>query len=157
MSSSKIRPTTRADLPALRALVAATGLVPAGRLDAVMATFPDADDADDCWLTYVHDGPAALACYARAPRSVGAFNLYRIMVHPDRQGTGIGSALLEHVESTLAEQGERILLLEMSGYDQFQRLRNFCRKSGFHEEARIRDYFKPGEDKIIFRKNLVRR
>jgi ribosomal protein S18 acetylase RimI-like enzyme len=54
----------------------------------------------------------------------------------------------------LAKRGERILLVETSGLESFEYVRAFYRRSGYNEEARIREFYKTGDDKIIFRKAL---
>ena len=64
--------------------------------------------------------------------------------------------MLNHVEKTLTEKGERLLLVETSGLPNFEMTRKFYRKQGYEEEAKIRDYYKAGDDKIIFRKALVK-
>ncbi|MCW6511298.1 GNAT family N-acetyltransferase [Lichenifustis flavocetrariae] len=79
-----------------------------------------------------------------------------IAVHPDRQGQGRGTALLRHVERVLAARGQRVLLVETSALPAFERTRAFYRQSGYGEEARIRDFYQAGEDKIVFRKALRR-
>jgi GNAT superfamily N-acetyltransferase len=84
----------------------------------------------------------------------GTWNLYLIAVHPDRQRQGRGMALLAYVEQMLADRGERILLVETSGMDDFEYVRAFYCKSVYDEEARIREFYRAGDDKIIFRKAL---
>jgi ribosomal protein S18 acetylase RimI-like enzyme len=64
-------------------------------------------------------------------------------------------ALLRHVEQALAARGERLLLVETSGSPGFERTRAFYRKRGYEEEARIRDFYRAGEDKVVFRKALA--
>ncbi|WP_404788101.1 hypothetical protein [Altericista sp. CCNU0014] len=54
----------------------------------------------------------------------------------------------------LTERGERVLLVETSGTEDFEYVREFYRKSGYEEEARIREFYTAGVDKIIFRKML---
>ncbi len=44
--------------------------------------------------------------------------------------------------------------METSGLPTFQRTRAFYRRSGYEQEARIRDYYEPGDDMILFRKDL---
>ena len=61
---------------------------------------------------------------------------------------------MQHVESALAAGGERVLLVETSGLPAFERTRAFYRKLGYTEEACIREFYRAGEDKIIFRKAL---
>ncbi|MGG6268636.1 hypothetical protein ACQ4M3_37730 [Leptolyngbya sp. AN03gr2] len=48
-------------------------------------------------------------------------------------------------------------LVETSGTDDFEYVRAFYRKNGYDEEARIREFYCAGADKIIFRKALPQR
>ena len=82
------------------------------------------------------------------------WNLQLIAFHPNYQGQGRGVKLLLHVEQALKERGGRMLLVETSGLPSFVRTWNFYRKCGYEEEARIRDFYTTGEDKIVFRKLL---
>ena len=66
-----------------------------------------------------------------------------------------GAALVSHVERTLAERGERVLLVETSGTKALERTRDFYRKNGYDEEARIREFYRVGDDKVIYRKALA--
>ena len=163
MSDPTIRAMTKADLPAVKALVDAAGLDIAGDIGALTADYlaragsdgkKDGHSAE--WLTCEQKGPVAVAWFEPEPTTEGAWNLRLTAVHPDHQGKGIGSLLVQHVEQELAERGARVLFVEVSSYDQFRRTRNFYRKIGYHEEARIREYYKAGEDKIIFRKSFTR-
>lgn len=62
--------------------------------------------------------------------------------------------MLHYVEQQLVDRGERVLLVETSGLERFERTRAFYRQRGYEEEARIREFYQAGEDKIIFRKSL---
>jgi ribosomal protein S18 acetylase RimI-like enzyme len=84
----------------------------------------------------------------------GTWNLYMLAVHPDRQGEGRGAALVRYVEEALKSRGERLLLIETLGLDSFAPQRAFYKKCGYEEEARIRDFYAAGGDKVIFRKAL---
>ena len=77
-----------------------------------------------------------------------------IAVRSDDQRQGRGTALLHHVEEALRSSGQRLLLVETSGLPSFERARAFYAKCGYEEEARIRDYYKAGEDMVVFRKVL---
>jgi ribosomal protein S18 acetylase RimI-like enzyme len=63
--------------------------------------------------------------------------------------------VVEQVERRLAGRGARMLLVETSGLDGFARTRAFYRRLGYGEEARIRDFYRAGEDKIVFRKVIT--
>ena len=54
----------------------------------------------------------------------------------------------------LRKKGQRMLIIETSGLDGFALTRRFYLKHGYEEEARIRDYYQKGEDKVVFRKVL---
>ena len=84
----------------------------------------------------------------------GTWNLYLIAINADRQGTGEGSKLIAHVEKTLADEGQRVLLVETSGNPNFEQTRQFYRNNNYTEEARIREFYTTGEDKIVFWKKL---
>ena len=46
-------------------------------------------------------------------------------------------------------------LIETSGVPDFAAQRAFYAGLGYHEEARIRDFYAAGDDKIVFWKRLV--
>jgi ribosomal protein S18 acetylase RimI-like enzyme len=47
------------------------------------------------------------------------------------------------------------LLIETSGVDDFEAQRRFYRGLGYTEEARIRNFYGSGDDKVIFWKSLA--
>lgn len=155
-----IRPTTPDDTDALIALAGASGLFQPHELDQVaqmLAEYHAGGDGGHHWLTDDDHGPVGVAYFAPERMTEGTWNLYLIAVHPDRQRQGRGTALLRHVEQTLARQGQRILLVETSGVAGFEHVRAFYRSAGYDEEARIRDFYKAGDDKVVFRKALNER
>lgn len=149
-----IRPVARADLPALRAVIDAVDLFPSAMLDDMVEDFLAGNASDANWLTVDDDGPVAVAYYVSEPMTEGTWNLLLIAVDPARQGGGVGTALMAHVEAVLADAGGRILLVETSGSADFEQTRAFYRRRGYDEEARIREFYQASEDKIVFRKAL---
>ncbi len=156
LQSATIRPATQADVPALKSIIDAVGLFPSDLLDDMMADyFNHQPGSEHYWLTDDHNGPVGVAYYAPERLTEGTWNLYLIAIHSDRQGQGRGAALLRYVEEDLRARGERLLLVETSGLPDFEYQRAFYRKCGYDEEARIRDFYQAGEDKVVFRKALV--
>ncbi len=149
-----IRSIAPADMPALKAVIDATALFPSAMLDEMVADYFSGAADDDIWLTVDDGGPVAVAYCAPERMTQGTWNLHLIAVRPDCQGQGRGAALLRHVEQTLMARGERVLLVETSGLPSFARTRAFYQRCGYDEEARIREFYQAGEDKIIFRKVL---
>ena len=153
-----IRLTTPDDTTALIALAAASGLFDPSQTDDLAQMldkhFSDKDETQDIWLTDYDNEPVGIAYIAPERMTEGTWNLYLIAVHPDRQKQGRGKALLSYVEQMLMERGERILLVETAGTDDFEYVREFYRQNGYEEEARIREFYAAGIDKIVFRKAL---
>lgn len=149
-----IRPIVISDLPALKSLIDATGLFPSELLDGMTAGCFDGRAPDDLWMTVDQDGPMAVASIAPERMTVGTWNVLLIAVHPDRQGQGVGTALMQEIKRGLTAQGGRLLLVETSGLPEFEPTRHFYRRLGYEQEARIRDFYQNGEDKIIYRKAL---
>jgi ribosomal protein S18 acetylase RimI-like enzyme len=153
-----IRLTTPDDTIALIALAAASGLFDPNQTDDLAQMldkhFSDKDENQDIWLTDYDNEPVGIAYIAPERMTEGTWNLYLIAVHPDRQKQRRGKALLGYVEQMLIERGERILLVETAGTDDFEYVREFYRQNGYEEEARIREFYAAGVDKIVFRKAL---
>lgn len=150
-----IRPVRPADLPALRAVIEATALFPADLLDGMLAGHLSGEADEEIWLTDDADGPVAVAYCAPERMTQGTWNLYLIAVHPARQSEGRGAALIWEVERLVVARGAHQLLVETSGLPEFQRIRDFYPRCGFAAEALIRDFYRRGEDKVVFRKVLA--
>ena len=82
------------------------------------------------------------------------WDLTMIAVRPHVQGHGVGSQLIAAVEHILRNRGERLLIVETSATGQYDLARAFYAQRGYTEEARIRDYWADGDDKVVFRKAL---
>lgn len=150
-----IRPVKPEDLPALKTVIDANQLFPSDMLDEMISEYFSNENSNDLWLTHDDGKPIAIAYCAPERMTEGTWNLYLIAVHSDCQGKGIGTSMLHYIEQRLADRGERILLVETSGLTSFEQTREFYRKCGYEKEARIREFYQAGEDKIVFRKLLT--
>jgi ribosomal protein S18 acetylase RimI-like enzyme len=112
-------------------------------------------NAERFWLTNDEDNNGVIGvAYCEPERMTDqTWNLQLIAVHPDHQGQGHGGKLLRYVEETLKACGGRILLVETLA--SFNLAQAFYKKYGYEEEARIRDFYAAGDDKIVFRKVLT--
>ena len=150
-----IRPTNAADFDALIDLAIASGLFAPDQTD-VLADMLRSPGDQDVWFSDVHGtSPVGVAYLAPEKMTNGTWNLYWIAVHPDHQRNGRGTAMLGHVQQWLTNKGQRLLLVETSGDDDFDYVRKFYANNGFEAEARIRDFYEAGVDKIVFRKSLA--
>jgi ribosomal protein S18 acetylase RimI-like enzyme len=149
-----IRAIVPEDLPPLKGIIDATGLFPSEMLDDMIADYFNGNPGAEIWLT-AGDSPVAIVYCAPETLTQGTWNMLLLAVHPDAQRQGVGRRVARHLEDLLAGSGERMLLVETSGLPEFEATRAFYRACGYAEEARIRDYYQQGEDKIVFRKMLV--
>lgn len=154
MNKQHIRYTEASDLPALKQIIDAVDLFPSELLDDMFSGGSKDSDQNEFWLTYDDGSSEAVAYCAPEPMTLGTWNLLLIAVHPDRQGEGIGAQLMSYVEEKLALAGARVLLVDTSGTEDFVRTRAFYSQLGYDEEARIREYYDVGDDKVTFRKTL---
>ena len=73
---------------------------------------------------------------------------------PAAQGRGIGHALLTRVEAEVQARGGRLLLVETSGTPAYAPARHLYETSGYRCEANIHDFYAPGDNLLIFAKDL---
>ncbi len=150
-----VRPTESGDIPALQLVLDETGVFPSELLPGMIEGFLSSEESQDLWMTCDLDGAAVGFCYAVPEEFTdGTWNMLAIAVHPEQQGAGHGGALVQALEAALRRQGHRVLIVDTSSTDEFSLTREFYRKNGYAEEARIRDFWAPGDDKVIFWKRL---
>jgi ribosomal protein S18 acetylase RimI-like enzyme len=95
------------------------------------------------------------ACYGPVPLTQGAYDLYWIVVDPASQEKGLGRQLLDYVERDVLTRGGRMILIETSSQESYGATIRFYERSGYDLVARIRNFYRIGDDKLIFQKELV--
>jgi len=94
------------------------------------------------------------ACYGATPDTDRTWDLYWIAVDPSAQGTGSGTILLSEVERRLSGLNARMLVVETSSRSDYTATRAFYAARDYHEAARVRDFYAPADDRIIFTKRF---
>ena len=100
------------------------------------------------------DELAGYACYGPTPGTDRTFDLYWIAVAPEAQGTGCGTTLLGEVERRLGGHDARLLVVETSSRSTYDATREFYARRGYGEAARMRDFYAPADDRIIYVKRF---
>lgn len=99
---------------------------------------------------------AGYVLYGPVPLTQGNYDLYWIAVDPQAQGSGVGRQLMVHVEDQVRQRNGRMICLETSSQGSYQRTRKFYDQAGYLEESRIRDFYKPSDDRITYVKRFFR-
>lgn len=94
------------------------------------------------------------ACYGPTPGTDRTYDLYWIAVDPAVKGAGVGTILLSEVERRLEGRQARMLVVETSSRSDYARARGFYERRGYAERARVRDFYAPGDDRIILTKRI---
>jgi ribosomal protein S18 acetylase RimI-like enzyme len=93
-------------------------------------------------------------CVGPTPLTEGTFDLYWIVVKPSVHGKGFGRQLLQMAEEFVKEHNGRLLIAETSSQPKYESTRMFYSKNSYTEISRIKDYYRPSDDLIIYGKYL---
>ena len=97
---------------------------------------------------------AGYVCYGPTPLTETTYDLYWIAVSPSAQRAGYGQALLAFAESDIARRGGRLVLIETGSHETYASTVRFYERAGYDLISRIPGYYRPGDDKLTFGKQL---
>jgi len=157
--ATMLRPTLPADTPALLAAAEGTDVFyphEIETLEEVLADFHrEGEEYGHLALTWHEaDVPAGLVYLAPVAMTDRTWELWWILVSKELQGRGTGRRLLELAESEVRQRAGRLLLIETSSLPHYEATRRFYRKNGYAEVARVPDFYRAGDDKLIYAKTL---
>ena len=98
--------------------------------------------------------PVAYSCYGPIACTFGSFDIFWVVVHKNYQGMGMGKRLMEKTEESIRRLNGRAIYVETSSRDLYEPTREFYRRCDYRVEAVLKDFYSPGDDKIIYVKRL---
>ena len=158
---TRIRPTTSADRGPIREFLIDTGFFRPDEIDVAMEVLDDAIAAGSkgdyqSYAAEVAGEVAGWVCFGPTPCTIGTYDIYWIAVNRRHQGKGLGTVLIKYAEEQIAKQGGRLAVIETSGREIYHPTRQFYIRRGYSESARLRDFYAPGDDKVVYTKPVAR-
>jgi ribosomal protein S18 acetylase RimI-like enzyme len=156
--SCSLRPVGHAHRARLEQLTRATGLFREEEITTAVELLDESLDGDDDYRfvgAFDDDQLVGYACWGPTPGTVATSDLYWIVVDRNRQGAGVGSQLLTEVERRLTADGRRLVVVETSSRADYGPTRGFYEARGYTRTATIPGYYAPGDDLVVFTKDLT--
>ena len=94
-------------------------------------------------------------CFGPTPLTESTFDLYWIAVDKSKHRGGVGKRLLKFSEEEVLRRGGKMLLIETSSQETYGGTIQFYERTGYELVGKIPEYYKPGDDKLIFAKRLA--
>jgi D-alanine-D-alanine ligase len=147
------------DREAVRRMVGSTGVFSPVEVDVAVELVDDrlecGPQSDYFFVFAEHEGHAVgYTCYGKIPLTAASFDLYWIAVDKSFHGRKIGRTLLEETEKLIRQAGGRQVYIETSNRHHYAPTRGFYLRCGYRQEALLRDFYAPGDDKVIYVKEL---
>lgn len=158
-ATGTIRPLRREDRSPISAIVRATGVFTedehAIALELVDAVLDRPDQRDYIINVYESDGHVrGYYCVGPTPATLATYDLYWIAVDPVLHGSGVGTRLNAHAEETIRSRGGSLIIVETSSRPAYDATRAFYAGKEYEELARVRSYYRPGDDLVVYGKYL---
>jgi GNAT superfamily N-acetyltransferase len=139
-------------------LIRATGFFTAdevGVAEELMDVYLDRPDQKDYGVVVVENdqgAPAGYMTWGPTPLAEDAYDLYWMAVAPSDQGKGRGKELVRWLEAEVGRRNGRIIIIETSSQPKYHGTRQFYIDLGYKEVARIPDFYRAGDDRVIYAK-----
>jgi len=149
-----IRRSVPSDREAIYRAIVETDLFRHSEIDVALEVLDDAlaKGAEGHYQSYTAElggEPVGWVCFGPTLGTVGTFDIYWIIVAPHLQARGVGKKLMRHAEGLIVRLGGRMIVVETSGLAAYKPTRRFYLKMDYHEEARLLDFYAPGDDKVV--------
>jgi ribosomal protein S18 acetylase RimI-like enzyme len=156
----KIMPLTVHDRERVWELLRQRGTFNEGELQVAIEVIDEAlrrPDKGDYRIFCAFDGNNCLAgyvCFGPIPMTEGCYDLYWIAVDEAFSREGLGGKLLEFMEGFVIREGARRIYVDTSTTAPYQPARSFYEKHGYHVACELKDFYREGDHKIIFMKEV---
>jgi GNAT superfamily N-acetyltransferase len=142
-------------------LIRATGFFTAAEVDVaeelidVYLGTPDQKDYDVVVVEDEQGAPAGYMTWGPTPLAEDVYDLYWMAVAPSEQGKGRGKELVRWLEDEVGRRDGRMIIIETASQPKYQGTRQFYIGLGYREVARVPDFYRAGDDRVIYAKSFL--
>lgn len=147
------------DEDAIRAIVASSGLFSPNEQAIAVELVEERrakGEVSGYYFAFLDDGlrTVGYTCFGPIPATAASYDLYWIAVETTRQRRGLGLRLLLETERDIAARGGTRIYVDTSSRSDYAPTRAFYLSAGYRQEVELRDFYGPGDGKVIFCKQL---
>jgi GNAT superfamily N-acetyltransferase len=101
------------------------------------------------------NGWAGYCCYGLIPCTAISYDMYWIVVDPERQRLRLGKWLLRQAEAAAHSLGGIAMYIDTSGQEKYLPTRRFYESCDYELAATLPNFFAEGDPKLIYRRWLT--
>ncbi len=153
-----IRPMRTEDKKAILGLIRATGMFTAAEeavAEELIDVYLEKPGQKDYEVVVIEDETGETAGYMTwgpTPLAEDAYDLYWMAVSPDKQKKGLGKELVRWLEEKIQKRNGRMIIIETSSQPKYEPTRRFYLNRDYKEVARVPDFYRLGDDRIVYAK-----
>lgn len=148
------------DVASIRNMVIAAGVFSQEEIDVAeelaqdAATLGEKSHYNFLMAQGARGGVAAYTCFGRIPLTDERYDLYWIVTDPTQQRQGLARELMTRTEDAIRKLGGKAIYAETSSRDIYLPAQKFYLRTGFELAARVKDFYREGDDKLLYCKWL---
>ncbi|MFZ2286070.1 MAG: GNAT family N-acetyltransferase [Bacteroidales bacterium] len=149
-----------ADRPVLVKILASSGFFYDFEIEVALSladeTFEKGEEKSGYyWVKLLDEGEIrGFANFGPNPSSVHSWDIYWMAIQQEHRKKHYGSLILSEVENRIRSLGGKIAWIETSGRPLYEPTRHFYLKNNYELEATLREFYGPGDPKLVYRKEL---
>lgn len=151
---------TPADRPAFEKILASSGFFYDFEIEVALSladeTFEKGEEKSGYyWVRLLEEGEViGFANFGPNPSSVHSWDIYWMAIQQEHRKKHYGSVILRETEERIRSLGGKIAWIETSGRPLYEPTRHFYLKNHYELEATLREFYGPGDPKLVYRKVL---
>ena len=153
-----VRPLAAADRGPIETILRRTGVFSEVEISVAMELVDNVlgNPAQKDYIIYTAAGEngevMGYYCIGPTPMTAGTWDLYWIAADQAFHGMEVGKTLLHHAEELAKSKGATLMVAETSSKPSYDGTNRFYLRNGYSELSRIRAYYSPGDDLVVYGK-----